>query len=138
MQPDFATCLMVNTRMAARAVTRRYDALLRPHALTAAQFALLGGMVRGRGETVTELADRNGIERTGLTRTLNLLEKRGLIASRPADKGNARICDLTEAGAALVAELVPIWVAAQSEMRELLSADDFSTTFAVLKRLSRV
>ena len=133
MQPDFATCLMVNTRMAARAVTRRYDALLRPHALTAAQFA-----VRGRGETVTELADRNGIERTGLTRTLNLLEKRGLIASRPADKGNARICDLTEAGAALVAELVPIWVAAQSEMRELLSADDFSTTFAVLKRLSRV
>lgn len=138
MQVDFASCLVFNTRMAARAVTRRCDALLRPYGITSAQFALLGGMVRGDGATVTELADRNGIERTSLTRNLDRLEKQGLIASRPSERGNARICDLTASGAALVEEIVPLWVKAQNEMRELLTADDFSTTLAALKRLSRV
>jgi len=137
MQVDFTSCLVFNTRMAARAVTRRGDALLRPFGVTAAQFALLGGMLRRGGQTVTELADQNGIDRTSLTRNLDRLEKLGLIASRPAKRGNARLCDLTEAGATLVEEIVPVWTAAQTEMRELLPADDFSTTLAALKRLSR-
>ena len=138
MQVDFSTCLVFNTRMAARAVTRRYDALLRPYGVTAAQFSLLGGIRRGEGQTVSELADKNGIDRTGLTRNIDRLERMGLIASRPADKGNGRVCDLTEKGEALVEELVPLWLKAQAEMRELLSASDFSTTLTVLKRLSRV
>ena len=138
MQVDFSTCLVFNTRMAARAVTRRYDALLRPYGVTAAQFSLLGGIRRGEGQTVSELADRNGIDRTGLTRNIDRLERMGLIASRPADKGNGRVCDLTAKGEALVEELVPLWLKAQAEMRELLSASDFSTTLTVLKRLSRV
>jgi len=140
MEVDFSTCLVFNTRMAARAVTRRYDALLRPYGITSAQFALLGGIRRGEGRTVTELAERNGIERTGLTRNIDRLERLGLIESRPAGKGTGRVCDLTDKGEALVRELVPLWVAAQAEMRDLLaaSASDFSTTLDVLKRLAHV
>jgi DNA-binding MarR family transcriptional regulator len=138
MELDFSTCLVFNTRMAARAVTRRYDAMLRPHGVTSAQFQLLGGIRRGEGMTVTELAERNGIDRTGLTRNIDRLERMGLIASRQAAKGNARICDLTEDGEAMVARLTPIWLKAQAEMRELLAPGDFSTTLNVLKRLSRV
>jgi DNA-binding MarR family transcriptional regulator len=137
MQVDFSTCLVFNTRMAARAVTRRYDGLLRPYGVTSAQFSLMGGIKRGEGQTVSQLAERNGIDRTSLTRNLDRLERMGLIACR-SGKGTARVCDLTDAGEALVAELVPLWVAAQAEMRELLSASDFSTTLTVLKRLSRV
>ncbi|MDR3471780.1 MAG: MarR family winged helix-turn-helix transcriptional regulator [Devosia sp.] len=137
MQVDFTTCLVFNTRLAARAVTRRYDGLLRPYGITSAQFSLLGGLKRGEGRTVTDIAERNGIDRTSLTRNLDRLEKMGLITSRAAEKGNARLCDLTAEGEALVGQLVPIWVEAQTEMRELLSADDFSTTLTVLKRLSR-
>ena len=138
MEVDFTTCLVFNTRMAARAVTRRYDGLLRPYGVTSAQFSLIGGIKRGEGQTVTELAERNGIDRTSLTRNLDRLEAMGLIASHPAAKGNARVCDLTAEGEALVTRLVPLWVEAQAEMRELLSATDFSTTLDVLKRLSRV
>jgi DNA-binding MarR family transcriptional regulator len=140
MEVDFSTCLVFNTRMAARAVTRRYDALLRPYGITSAQFSLLGGIGRGEGRTVTELAERNGIERTGLTRNIDRLERLGLIESRPARKGTGRVCDLTDKGEALVEELVPLWVSAQAEMRELLaaSASDFSTTLDVLKRLAHV
>ena len=138
MELDFSTCLVFNTRMAARAVTRRYDAMLRPHGVTAAQFQLMGGISRGEGRTVTDLAERNGLDRSGLTRKLDRLERMGLIRSHQAAKGNARVCDLTEAGEAMVARLTPIWVEAQAEMRDLLSANDFSTTLNVLKRLSRV
>jgi DNA-binding MarR family transcriptional regulator len=138
MDVDFSTCLVFNTRMAARAVTRRYDGLLRPYGVTSAQFSLLGGIKRGEGQSVSELAERNGIDRTSLTRNLDRLERMGLITSAPAAKGNARVCDLTADGEALVAKLVPLWVEAQTEMRQLLSAGDFSTTLGVLKRLSRV
>jgi len=138
MDVDFSTCLVFNTRMAARAVTRRYDGLLRPYGVTSAQFSLLGGIKRGEGQSVSDLAERNGIDRTSLTRNLDRLERMGLITSAPAAKGNARVCDLTADGEALVAKLVPLWVEAQTEMRQLLSAGDFSTTLGVLKRLSRV
>jgi len=138
MDLDFTTCLVFNTRMAARAVTRRYDGLLRPFGVTSAQFALLGGIKRGEGQSMTELAERNGIDRTSLTRNIDRLEKLGLIESRPAEKGNARICDLTEAGEAMVQKIVPLWVAAQAEMRDLLTAEDFAATLGVLKRLSSV
>ncbi len=137
MEVDFTTCLVFNTRMAARAVTRRYDNVLRPSGITAAQFSLLSGLKRGDGRTVTELAELNGIDRTGLTRNLDRLERMGLLVSR-AGKRTARVCDLTEAGEALVRQLVPLWLDAQREMREMLSSDDFSTTLTVLKRLSRV
>jgi DNA-binding MarR family transcriptional regulator len=136
MDVDFTTCLVFNTRMAARAVTRRYDGLLRPFGVTSAQFSLMGGIKRGQGQTVSELAERNGIDRTSLTRNLDRLENMGLIVSRPAAKGNARLCDLTEAGEAMVQKIIPLWVKAQAEMRQVLSATDFDTTLAVLKRLS--
>ena len=138
MEVDFTTCLVFNTRMAARAVTRRYDGLLRPHGVTSAQFSLMGGIKRGEGQTVSELAERNGIDRTSLTRNIDRLERMGLIVSKSADKGNGRVCDLTDKGEALVQTLIPLWQEAQAEVRELLSAGDFSTTLSVLKRLSRV
>jgi DNA-binding MarR family transcriptional regulator len=138
MDVDFTTCLVFNTRMAARAVTRRYDGLLRPYGVTSAQFSLLGGMRRGEGRTVTEIAELNGIDRTSLTRNIDRLEKLGLVVSRPASRGNGRICDLTEQGELLVRQLVPVWLKAQAEMRDRLSASDFSTTLDVLKRLGRV
>jgi DNA-binding MarR family transcriptional regulator len=138
MEVDFTTCLVFNTRVAARAVTRYCDAMLRPYGVTAAQFSLMGGIRRGEGRTVTDLAETNGIDRTSLTRNLDRLEAMGLIASHPAKKGNARVCDLTDEGEALVQVLVPVWVKAQTEMRELMSTSDFSTTLTVLKRLSRV
>ncbi len=138
MQPDFTTCLVFNTRMAARAVTRRYDAVLRPHNLTAAQFALLGSMSPTLGQNVTELAEHNGIERTSLTRNLDRLERRGLIASEAAGSGNGRLCRLTPEGEAMLEMLTPLWQQAQDEMQARLTADGFARTLGVLRRLADV
>ena len=46
MDDDFDLCLVLNTRMAARAVTRRADRKLRGFGVTAAQFNIMGALMR--------------------------------------------------------------------------------------------
>jgi DNA-binding MarR family transcriptional regulator len=138
MADDFTQCMVSNTRMAARAITRRYDAYTRPFGITSTQFSLLGLIIAAGERTVSELAEVRGFERTTLTRNLDRLEKVGLIASRPAEHGNGRICKLTDKGRALVEEMLPVWRKAQAEIRQELGADGFEQTITALKRLATV
>jgi DNA-binding MarR family transcriptional regulator len=62
----------------------------------------------------------------------------GLIASRPAEHGNGRICSLTPRGRELVDELLPLWRKAQSEIRAELGADGFEDTLMKLQRLATI
>ncbi len=138
MRDDFSLCMVSNSRMAARAITRRYDAYARPFGITSTQFSLLGVIVASKQRTVSELAEARGFERTTLTRNLDRLEKMGLIDSRPAEHGNGRICRLTDKGEALVEQILPLWRKAQAEIREELGAQGFDDTLATLKRLAAV
>ncbi len=54
---DFSQCMVSNSRMAARAITRRYDAYARPFGITSTQFSLLGAIIAARGRTVSQLAE---------------------------------------------------------------------------------
>jgi DNA-binding MarR family transcriptional regulator len=135
---DFSRCMVSNTRMAARAITRRYDAYTRPFGITSTQYSVLGLIVASSERNVSELAERRGFERTTLTRNLDRLEKMGLIASRPAEHGNGRICSLTPKGRALVDELLPLWRKAQAEIRQELGADGFEDTLMKLQRLATI
>jgi DNA-binding MarR family transcriptional regulator len=135
---DFSRCMVSNTRMAARAITRRYDAYTRPFGITSTQYSVLGLIVASGERNVSELAEQRGFERTTLTRNLDRLEKIGLIASRAAEHGNGRICGLTDKGNALVEQLLPLWRKAQAEIRADLGADGFDNTLKTLKRLAAV
>lgn len=138
MADDFSLCMVSNSRMAARAITRRYDAYARPFGITSTQFSLLGTIVAAGDQTVSDLAERRGFERTTLTRNLDRLEKMGLIASRAAETGNGRLCTLTDKGHELVRQMLPIWRKAQAEIRDELGAAEFENTIATLKRLAAV
>ena len=138
MRNDFTQCMVSNSRMAARAITRRYDAYVRPFGITATQLSVMGMIISARGRNVSELAEARGFERTTLTRNIDRLEGMGLIVSRPADHGNGRICRLTEKGEALVDEVLPVWEKAQAEIRNELGAEEFDRTVATLKRLAAV
>lgn len=136
MADDFTQCMVSNSRMAARAITRRYDAYLRPHGVTATQLSLMGGMSMVPGSTVSQLAEARGFERTTLTRNLDRLEQMGLVAS--AAQGRGRVPALTNKGEALIAELLPLWRRAQAELRTELSTETFDDSINMLKRLSKV
>lgn len=137
MADDFSQCMVSNTRMAARAVTRRYDAYLRPFGITATQFSLLGGLGQMPDATVSEIADARGFDRTTLTRNLDRLEKMGLINSRSPERGNGRMSDVTTRGHALIETVLPQWRQAQAEMKAELSSRTFDDSIKMLQRLAK-
>ena len=136
MADDFAQCMLSNSRMAARAITRRYDAYLRPHGMTATQLSLLGSIRTLPGSTVSQLAEARGFERTTLTRNLDKLEQMGLVTS--VTQGRGRIAKMTPKGTGLLRELFPLWRQALAELRAELSPNAFVDSINTLKRLSKV
>jgi DNA-binding MarR family transcriptional regulator len=135
---DFSQCLVSSTRMAARAITRRYDAYLRPYGVTSTQLSLLGAIRQLPAATVSELAELRGFERTTLTRNLDRLTQMGLVAAAPPRRGNGRLSTLTGKGEALLDRLLPQWRRAQAEMRSELSRETFDDSLRVLHRLAKV
>lgn len=138
MADDFSLCMLMNARRAARAVSRRYDRLARPHGLTAVQFSVMGAVINGAGKTISELADGLGMERTTLVRNLALLEKQGLIRGERLEKGNGRCHVLTERGEVLVDSCLPVWRKAQDDLARELGQADFLETVRVLQRLADI
>jgi DNA-binding MarR family transcriptional regulator len=138
MVDDFSQCMVTNSRMAARAITRRYDAYLRPFGLTATQLSLLGALRGLPGATVSEIAEARGFDRTTLTRNLDRLEAMGLVSALHPAHGNGRISEITPKGDALIDELLPLWRQAQVDMKTELSRDTFDDSIKTLKRLAKV
>lgn len=136
MTSELTDCLVLNTRMAARAITRRYDRELRPFGITAAQFSILGAIARKPDHSVTDMAATLAMERTTLSRNLDLLEGKGLIACRDGDSGNKRMCRLTAKGEALIERLMPEWRKAQAELRAMLTEQGVGELLSSLRKLS--
>ncbi len=118
------TCLASRARMAARALSRRYDRALRPHGLKITQFAVLVAAARSEGRmTMTEIAEALGLERSTLSRNFAPLEARGLVALGPETRHRARHVGLTEAGRALLAAAAGDWARAQAETEAALGPE---------------
>lgn len=136
MDSDFSDCLLLNTVMAARAMTRRYDARLQRFGVSVVQFSVLMVLRQERDEPVSHMARRIAMDRTTLIRNLELLIRKGLVATAPAAKGNGRAFRLTPAGRELADELVPHWREAQVEVRGLLSPAQSEHLLSALRALT--
>lgn len=136
MDREFDQCLVLNTRMAARAITRRYDKRLRPFGITAAQFTILGAIGDYPERSVTEMAQSIAMERSTLSRNIDLLVRKQLVEQHGAAKGNGRLCSLTEAGETLTVTLVPEWRKAQAELRDVLTPHSMDETVNTLRLLA--
>jgi DNA-binding MarR family transcriptional regulator len=113
-------CLAVRVRLLGRAVTRIYDAALRPHGLTIAQLNLLATIAIRQPVPAGGVAQLLSMEISTLSRNARLLEEDGLIHIEPAEHGNGRVLALTDAGSEKLAELRPAWLDAQRLAHELI------------------
>jgi len=137
MDDEFDLCLVLNTRMAARAVTRRADRKLRPFGVTATQFNILAALQKRPARSVTEMAETLAMERTTLSRNLDLVERKGLITTHGAEHGNGRVGSLTPKGGELVDAIVPVWRQSQQELRSGLDEDALQGLIATLRHLAK-
>ena len=130
-------CIALHVRMTARTVTRAYDEAMRPSGLKITQFVLLSALSTGAWRSVTELAERFALERTSLTRNLQLLAAEKLIA--PVDcRGRASIYEVTDRGRAAIEAAIPYWRAAQQRIESGLGQARWGETREGLKALRRI
>ena len=124
-QRAVAACAVMNLRQASRVVTSFFDEALRPSGLRATQLNILMAIAVGAPPTVTGLAEVLAMDRTTMTRNLQLLRRRGLIA---ADE-----VALTAKGRQAAARAMPMWERAQAVVVEALGSDRWR---ALLKELA--
>jgi len=120
-------CTCFKLRNLARRVTALYDEVLARSGITVTQYGVLSVLVGAKraGESigVTELARRLQIDRTTLTRGLDLLVDGGLITiERGRARADARVKDVvvTRAGERRWRAAAPLWRKAQTLLERQL------------------
>src|SRR5881628_2611010 len=91
-------CVCNTLRMVTRAVTQLYDDVLRPSGLRVTQFSILAAIARMGEANLRVLEDTLAIDQTTLTRSLNLLERDGVIERASHPDARIRGMKLTSKG----------------------------------------
>lgn len=120
-----AACAVMNLRQATRVITAYFDDELRSTGLRATQLNTLMAIEVAQPATVTGLASILAMERTTMTRNLQLLRRRGLIEPRQIA--------LTPRGRAAAAAALPHWERAQAAVAGTLGKKRWT---ALLKELA--
>ena len=120
LSPSECTCFRV--RGAARRVTQIYSRHLAPTGLKISQFSLLGFITAEGPVSIGRLSDLLTTDRTTLTRNLRPLLAAGLIER--AASGDKRRHELvaTATGRALLKRALPLWAAAEHDVRAAMGA----------------
>jgi DNA-binding MarR family transcriptional regulator len=129
---ELAKCSCFNLRKAARATTQLYDTFLRPTGLRVTQFSLLTVIAAIGTMGITALADEAVMDRTTLTRNLDLLARDGLIRIQPGVDARVKEVTLTPAAHEKLAEAYPYWQQAQARVHKVLGAGRVSRLLADL------
>lgn len=136
--PDFRCCLKCtgfNLRKASRAVSQVYDEMLRPAGIRGTQYSLLVAVHMRGPVTVTQLAENAVMDRTTLTRNLEVLEKQGLVQVSAGEDRRTRQVVITEEGRAMLLKAYPLWEKAQARIRENMGAERLQTLLEGLSAL---
>lgn len=113
-------CLCSSVRRSSRALTQRYEQVLRPLGLRASQFTILQ-MLSFAGEVSQgRLGEMLAMDTTTLTRTLAIMRGLGWIAERPGEDRRERWLLLTKAGEKQLKRALPAWNKVQTLLRRQL------------------
>lgn len=119
-------CLCLHAQRAARALSRRFDEVFRPHGITSGQFSLLNSLNRPAPPTIGQVAETLAMDRSTVTANLKPLERMGAVLTTvdPDDRRGRRVA-LTGAGRALLERTTPIWIAEHAAVEaELVGGGD--------------
>ncbi|WP_283131079.1 MarR family winged helix-turn-helix transcriptional regulator [Enterovibrio norvegicus] len=115
---------------------KRLDAELKQHGLTVALWPTMMCLWEEEGVTQRQIALKAKVENSTTTRTLDKLEKLGLVERRddPDSRRNYRIY-LTESGKALRDKVAAIPLAINAELLKTLNDDEHSQLIHLLQKV---
>jgi DNA-binding MarR family transcriptional regulator len=129
-------CASLNFRRTARAVTRMYDTAMQDSGIRSTQFAILVGIAKTQPVSMGKLADVLIIDRTTLTRSLRLLQKKRLVTISKRTTMRQRLLELTPEGLQALARSLPLWRAIHAQFVSEVGADDWLSLRSELERLA--
>lgn len=128
-------CLNLSLRRTSRLITNYYDSALKPSGLRITQFTLLAAISYEVDPSITDLSRLTDIDRTTLQRSLDILNRDGLIKIEKKEIGNVRSISLTKKGEITLTKAIEIWKETQKLITEELGKSEFKQT---LKNLSEL
>jgi DNA-binding MarR family transcriptional regulator len=133
----YEPCACFSARKTARLLTQHYDKYLRPTGLRATQYTLLFALTLfGQAVSLNQLSEVLGMERTTLTRNLQVMEKEGHISINSGKDKRTRLISLTKRGKEAFETAYPYWKKAQDSVAKHLSPNmlqSFAQTAAKIK-----
>ena len=113
---DPLDCACFNTRKTARLLGQFYDRALEASGLRNTQFTALAVVERYGSISITDLARAMDIERTTLTRNLQVLRRDGLLKLGTGVDARSKTVALTPKGRRRLEAALPLWSAAQKSV----------------------
>jgi len=119
-------CKCFKVRRASRLTTQLYDRKLKPLGLKITQFSILSFIATSGKKNLVALADELFMDRTTLTRGLNILMKRKLIRNINNKDLRKRVVVLTNDGEEILEKAIPLWLEAEEEVFDESKKNNFS------------
>ena len=136
--PDYRACMTCagfNLRKANRAISQFYDEVFRPLGIRGTQYPLLVAVKLTAPELLTQLADYAQMDRTTLTRNMELLVNQGLLTVSPGPDKRTRNVNITADGVELLELAYPLWQQAQAKISAGMGAERLADFLADLSAL---
>jgi DNA-binding MarR family transcriptional regulator len=131
-------CLCLHAQRAARALARRFDRELKPYGLTNGQFSLLMSLNRPEPASLGTVADLLGMDRTTLTASVKVLERKGWIAvAKGREDRREKFLALLPDGEARLAAAVPVWRQTHAEIENKMPQGEADRLRHTLNALAR-
>jgi DNA-binding MarR family transcriptional regulator len=112
--------MCANFRRTTRALSQMYDEAMRPTGLRGTQFTILQALSLTGEITQGDLGEVLAMDSTTLTRTLEILGRRGWVAKRQGKDRRERWLRLTPAGRTQFNAALPAWQKVQDRLRRQL------------------
>jgi Transcriptional regulators len=116
-------CTCGELRKAARAITLLYDNAFKSSGLLSTQLGVLDAICNSNLIRISNLAAKQGMDRTTLTRNLSVLERQGFIKISSGKDHRTRIVTATQKGRSAVAKAIPLWIEVQRKVKQQMGED---------------
>jgi len=131
------SCNMI--RKSARKVTQFYESGLRESGIKPTQFTILAALANTGPVQLTQLADKLLLERTGLTRNLNVLERNGWVQLQTGvEDSRQRIVSLSKKGYEQLDHAIPHWKKAQKAITNEMGQDTITGLRKTLNKMTEI
>jgi len=126
-------------RKTARKISQYYDVSMREAGIRVTQFFVLAALANMGSVTLSQLAGALGLDRTGLTRNLSVLERHGWIEIQAGtEDSRQRIISLSDKGYEKLDFAIPYWEKAQSRIEDRMGATSIKRMRNDLRNLNAI